>query len=437
MSKILLKIFNIVFPFTDFLYILQLEEYDSARYIHDLPRFFLRRNIQKRDTLKFTKRAKTTLLLSGLFFVSSLLFIRISPVFLPFLLLLIPFFVLIPNVLLTPMYEFIKKQVQYKAGRRVATCEQLKIVAIAGSYGKTTTKQFLYEFLRFTKRTQVIPGNINTPTGIANWVLTNLKLNTEILIVEMDTYFKGEITSSCRITPPDIAIITSIGDQHIERFGTKQKMARAIVEVFDNTKVDASLFILKSEYRKLMDMGIPMPNNINIVDVMHTLKTNIVSDSAKQDLSLAVSVAQTLNVPKSLLADSLKSLETPDRRQKITTLYGYQAIDDSYNISFTTATAGLSRARQYADEQKKKLLVVTAGIPEVGIDSKSINSQYADALAKTADHVVILNSIYANILKRDRFDIFNSVPEVFENNERFPAEEYILLMQPELTDLYY
>src|SRR3989344_6459728 len=153
MSKIISKIY----PIPDFLYLLQLEEYESKRYFRLLKRFFWRRSLQKRGQLKYTKRVKLTLCLA-----------------LPFCILvppLIPLWVGISNVILNPYFEWIKTKIQKRATLYFKQKNtKTKVIAIAGSYGKTTTKNYIYELVKYNYKTQMIPGNINTPAGIAFWI---------------------------------------------------------------------------------------------------------------------------------------------------------------------------------------------------------------------------------------------------------------------------
>lgn len=438
MLKNLSKLYKAILPFEDFLYILQLEEYDNMRYISRIPRFFFRRNLQVRDTLKFTSRIQTTYLLAFGIFILSLPLSLLTPPILVVSPLLIPLYVGLANNLLTPFYEFMKLKLQKKAAQVVKSKKNLKIIAIAGSYGKTTTKNFLYELIRFNKRTQMVPGNINTPTGIAAWVMKELNAQTEILLVEMDSYFIGEIARSCMVTTPDIAIITSIGDQHIERFGSVKKMAQAIVEVFTHAKPTAHYFIFDAHIAKLRKLQVKIPKKITVVEEKETdIKTNVTSHSTKIDLHMAINVAQMLNIPKTIIVDTARKLTLPDRRQKPVTMYGYDAIDDSYNISATTAREGIMAARLFAKAKKKKLLVITAGIPELGPDNIKANGEYGKYLAKNADAVIVLNSIFLKEIMQPSFEIATNFSNAWEVAKKYSPRKYVVLVQPELTDLYY
>jgi len=393
------KIINIIFPFSDFLYLIQLEEYESNRYLRLLPRFFLRRNFQKRGKLVLTSRAQTTLVTSIGLTAFFIFFLNILSV------ILIPLWILLANIILSPLYESLKLNIQKKASKYFSENFNGKVIAVAGSFGKTTTKNYIYSLIKFNYKTQMVPGNINTPTGIANWVLKNLEKSTEILIVEMDSYFIGEIARSCAITPPDIAVLTNIEDQHLERLGSRENLKKALNEVFDYAKPGA---------KKIKNK--------------------------KTSLDNAIEVAKILGIPKDIVNDTKKRLQKPSRRGDIKNIHGFKTIDHSYNISTKTAIKNLSEASETAKTKKKKLIVITAGIPELGRENKDGNINYAKALKKSGTEIVLLKSIlhknYVNNL--DNYKLVGDMNKAWETiKKEYSPKDYMVLMQPELGDNYY
>lgn len=386
-----MDLFKNLFPISDFLYLLQLEEYESKRYFHLLPRFFFRRNFQKRGRLVYTKRIKITL-------AFALPFCIIFP--------LIPVWIGLANLILTPYFENIKLTIQERAAKYFLENFKGRVIAIAGSFGKTTTKNYIYELIKYNYKTQMIPGNINTPTGIANWVLTKLKKNTEILIVEMDTYFIGEIAKSCKITPPDIAILTNTYDQHLERLGSRANWKKALNEIFDCAK----------------------PNAIKI-------------RNKKSNLDYVLEVAKILNIPKDIVNDTVKKLQKPDRRGDIKIIHSFETIDESYNISEVTARLALQNALSLTKKRKKKLIVITGGIPELGEENKDANINYGKLLSKSGAEVILLKTIfYKDLLKGLGSNVISAsgMANAWETiQKKFSPKNHLVLMQPELGDQYY
>lgn len=386
-----MKSITAIFPILDFLYLLQLEEYETKRYFNTIKRFFWKRNLQKRGQLVFTKRIKITLALS----------LPLSIVLFP----LTPLWVGLANMALNPYFESIKSNIQKRAADYFQkTNTHTKVIAIAGSYGKTTTKNFIYQLIKYNYKTQMVPGNINTPTGIANWILTSFDPNSDVLLVEVDSYFIGEIKKSLTITPPDISVLTNIGDQHLERFGNKQNLKTALLEVFDYTKNNA----------------------IKIKD-----KTS--------NLEYALEVARILDIPKDIIKDTTGKLIKPDRRGDVKIIHNFEVIDESYNISLATATSTLENAVNLANKKHKKLIVIAAGIPELGEENKDSNRKLGLMLHQKADKIILLKSILHKdvLINSDKFILANDLSHAWEILKDYDPQKYIILMQPELNDLYY
>lgn len=435
------------------MYILQQEEYSSNRFIYWLPRFFFKRNIQVRDTLKYTKRVKVTLGLAVVFFVldSILLHILGLTILVPFTLLLIPIYVFIANYFLTSYYNWIKRNIRVEAEEKLKKLPSVKVITVAGSYGKTTVKNFLQQIIRYSYKTQMIPGNINTPAGIANWINKELSPDTEVLISEVDSFEIGEIAKSTKILRPDIAIITNIGDQHLVRFGSRENLASALSETFVYSKMNAKLISTKEVFEMVNmtsegdDSGDNSREKIAIdeYDIDHLDVVANLSESNKTNLMFALQVARVLNIPERFIDDALTRLTLPDRRQKLTdNILGFQGIDDSYNISFSTAIAGIQESKKQASINNKKLLVITAGIPELSEENMDKNIELGKILAKNADHVIVLKSILhediVSGLKDSSFEIVDSFKKLVDTElSKFNKDEWFLLLQPELNDLYY
>jgi UDP-N-acetylmuramoyl-tripeptide--D-alanyl-D-alanine ligase len=452
-SKILSKTYKAIFPFADFLYILQQEDYSTQRYLKWLPRFFWRRNFQVRDHLYYTQRATITLFFIVAVWLCSLgaILIYLGNILFDIIVILIwlvgiPIAVLIGNAMLSPVYVVARRRVLQRAGEKVKRQKNLRVISVAGSFGKTTTKNFIHQLVRQNYRTQMIPGNINTPLGIANWIMRDLRVGTELLIVEIDGYNKDEVADSSRMVPADIAIITNIGDQHLERFGDRENLAAALGEVFHFAKPNGVLIANPETAQILKKMSYRITiTDENTLGVLGDLRNKLgsISISSREDLTFAIKAAKQLNIPDDFIIHSCQNLEVPDRRQKITTMYGYDCIDDSYNISFTTAQAGIAAAHRFAETTHKKLLAVTAGIPELGPNDQDKNRILGELLAQTADHVIILNSMFAAEIatgihdeeKRSTCLDLKTFLEVAHT--KFPPEQWVLFMEPELTDLYY
>ena len=111
------------------------------------------------------------------------------------------------------------------------------VVAITGSYGKTSTKGHLAHLLGTSRQVVVSPASFNNRAGLARAVNEQLGEGTQVFIAEMGTYGPGEITELCRWCRPDVSIITAIGPVHLERFGSEERVLRAKAEILEPAPV--------------------------------------------------------------------------------------------------------------------------------------------------------------------------------------------------------
>ena len=109
------------------------------------------------------------------------------------------------------------------------------IIAITGSYSKTTTKNILAQILSQKNKTFSTPESFNNRLGIAKAINENLKNNDEISIIEMGTYGFGEIREMCSWVRPHISVITGIAPVHLERMKTLENILDAKSEIVDLT----------------------------------------------------------------------------------------------------------------------------------------------------------------------------------------------------------
>ena len=442
LSRALYRTCNAFFPFSDFIYILQLEEYSSRRFLKWMPRFFFRRNLQIRQHVEW--RARATIVCAGAL-ILWLLGLALIWWLLPSLLIALWFLFAIPicvlgtNSALTIPFSLAHTRLRQKAAKNAAEFQKRgKIIVIAGSFGKTTTKHFLEQLARYNFRVQMTPGNVNTPAGIAAWLLEGVKSGTDLLIIEADGYSKREYQETGEMVHADIVVLTNVGDQHLERFGTRERLADAIAEVVASARKDA-IVVCTQETRDALRKNVFENRSLHILTPD---SEGGLSASNAVNLSLARETARILNIPEVIITDSASKLELPDRRQKPTTMYGYEAIDDSYNISWTTAQAGIAAAADAAKASGKKLLVITAGIMELNAENCDKNFRLGELLAKTADHTIVLRSMFAPEVVRGigthPHTIAPSLTTFLQDaHAQFNPREWFLLVQPEMHDLYY
>ncbi len=459
------RLINIILPFSDFIYILQLEEYSTKRFLKWLPKFFFRRNIQVRQKLVFTKKVKLIYALSVLLYLvdlSLVIFLFHTSIFVALIVVLqnlsIPLYVLVSCFLVEEiLFKRLKRNKRVIAKNKLSKSSKLKVIVIAGSFGKTTVKNFLYQLLEYSHKVVMIPGNINTPMGIANWINDKFDADAEVLLAEVDSYEQGEIANSMEILNADFAIITNIADQHLERFGNIVNLTRSLVETFSGSKTDAFLLANSDTISKINQYTnfdtskvFCLEKDKHLLDFENEVLKEI--DAVKKSLSpsniynldLSLAIVNKIGFKKRFLISALQRLELPDRRQKVSNnIFGFEGIDDSYNICYSSAIAALERIYKLAQDNHKKIMVITAGIPELSKENQDKNFMLGAEISKICDFCFILKSDFARDLEsgfkdNKKYKIVESLNKLIKHElANFDKNQWMILLQPELNDLYY
>lgn len=445
--KTFLKISNTLVPFRDFVYIAQLEEYRIDRFYKWACRFFFRRNIEKREHLVWTLRARLLLLVSVVLWITGIVgaysMAGISGALVAVVLLSLgtPLIVGIALYLLIPFVAWAHRHAVGVATRRVALYKNLTVVLIAGSFGKTTTKHFLYELIRLHKKTQMTPGTINTTVGVAQWIIRSLRDDTEVLLLEADAYAVGDIAEIAHMAPPGVAIITALGDQHMERLKTRETLVHATAEAFTESLPTAVCIAPASVHAEIADVG----TRIRIVSdvLVHADEESLVVQHAlpiRQSLRLAVCAAYALGVPNTFFKDVLANPPVPERRGVYTILHGYECLDYSFNVTLTTAHEALKDAQARAQKAHKKLLVVTGGITEAQ-DTYTENQELGARCGEYADHTIVIETMFTSDVRlglgtKPHSTVSDVAPYIPRSLQNFNPQEWFILLLPELGDLY-
>ena len=127
----------------------------------------------------------------------------------------------------------------------------LKVCAVTGSNGKTTTKDILAGLLSLKYKVQKTQGNLNNHIGLPLTILS-LEKDTEVAVLEMGMSDFGEIDFLSRLARPDAAIITNIGDAHLQDLGSREGICQAKMEIVNGLAEDG-LFVYPGEETLIRD----------------------------------------------------------------------------------------------------------------------------------------------------------------------------------------
>jgi len=283
----------------------------------------------------------------------------------------------------------------------------LKIIAITGSYGKTSLKNFLAYLLGAQYSVYATPRSVNTFAGIVADINTKLPMDTDYYIVEAGARGKGDILEITNLIQHHYAILGKIGEAHIEYFKTIDAIKEAKSEILASRRLEYALIyennhiytpieheLFPKEIRELEATLEGTRFELLIDGKFYSFSTAILGAFNAINLSAAIAMAYKLHVPIETIQKLVSELTpTPHRLQKIQA-NNRVIIDDSFNGNIEGMLEGIRLASLY--EGRK--IIVTPGLVE---SSDEANTRLALAIDSTFDIAIITGDLNAKLLSRN------------------------------------
>ena len=332
--------------------------------------------------------------------------------------MLLPLFVDLALFALAPLeYRLIGRYVTRATGivRRVRPT----VVAITGSYGKTSTKGYLAHLLADRFAVVASPKSFNNRAGLARTVNEHLVVGTEVLIAEMGTYRPGEIAALCSWLTPRISVITAIGPVHLERFKSLDRTLAAKSEIAASAEVvvlnvdDARLAglaaRLRAEGRRVIgaSAGAPasgvVPGDVVVREEEGKLALEVDGElvgsvplaaaatlPAATNAACAAAAALALGCRAEDLLSRLADLPVAENRlARSVTARGVVILDDTFNSNPAGARLALAELARNALPGGRRV-VVTPGMVELGPLQVEENAALGAAIAAVASDLVVV-----------------------------------------------
>lgn len=279
------------------------------------------------------------------------------------------------------------------------------VIGITGSYGKTSTKAYLARLLRETHSTVASPASFNNRMGLARTVNEHLVAGTEVLIAEMGTYGKGEISALCSWIAPDVGVLTAIGPVHLERFGSLDKIVEAKAEILAGARTavinvdDPLLSVLADRIKiEVIRCSTGDAQADVFVDATQTRAVFVrgseiatLDDPAvfPSNLACALGAALAIGAPMAGVAPAIGDLPNAQHRQTVSVSdLGFTIIDDTYNSNPAGARSALATLQRVAADRRRVL--VTPGMVELGTGQYRENLALGSLAAGEVTDVVIV-----------------------------------------------
>jgi len=308
---------------------------------------------------------------------------------------LVPLALVGANLVLAPFEARTQRRYWNEAHDKLRRLDPM-VIAITGSFGKTSVKHILGHILETAAPTLITPGSVNTAMGIARVIRERLQPHHRYLVVEMGAYGPGSIRRLCALTPPRMGIVTAIGLAHYERFKSLETVAEAKFELAEAVAAhggttivaaDALGFAAPRRFAEahpgmLVSVGAEPDAAVALTDLRqdgdgialtvtwrgrpYRLRAPLFGLHQGRNVALAFAAACTLGlVPEDVVASLRTAPQIAHRLEVKRQGGGAVLIDDAYNSN----PVGFASALELLDVLRRpggRRILVTPGMVELG-----------------------------------------------------------------------
>lgn len=334
---------------------------------------------------------------------------------------------------------------------------KLLVIGITGSYGKSSTKEYISQILENKFTLLKTPETKNTPIGIAMTILSGLKGKVQVFVVEMGAYKKGEIAQICNLVQPQVGVLTAVSNQHLSLFGTIQNTIEAKYELIEslpknglalfngNNENARELFTKTTKKKALYEWVSKQKKNsskdaaavknpeikaFNIIvgktwisfDVKlkndsFSLKAPLLGAHTIENILPAIYIADYLGMNRTEIVKAVSTLQPLAKTMVFHKLInGATIINDTYNISPDSVLAALMYMKIY---KGKKILVLEPMI-ELGGRAKQEHFEIGKQISQVCDYLFLTKkNFYKSIMQgiragKGRCEVFVDKPAQIE-----------------------
>jgi len=321
-----------------------------------------------------------------------------------------------------PFVVLLRWQTIKKAKLKRESFKDLLVIGITGSYGKTSTKEFLYTILSKKFNVLKTKEHQNSEIGVSLCILNDLKPEHEIFIVEMGAYGRGGIKLLSDIAKPKIGILTGINEQHLALFGSQTNIIKAKYELIESLP-DNGLAIFNGDNKYCLELYqktekpkkilSAKPRELNFhLDIWaegiilqkgyiffracteancEDFKAYLSGSHFVPNLLAAICVAKELGMTLEQIAKTVLKIKSPKNTMNIFKgIKNLVIIDDSYSANPEGVFAALDYLKLYTG----KKIVVLPCLIELGKTAKEIHYRIGEKIGEVCDAAIVTTKDY-------------------------------------------
>ncbi|MBN2894631.1 MAG: UDP-N-acetylmuramoyl-tripeptide--D-alanyl-D-alanine ligase [Campylobacterales bacterium] len=299
------------------------------------------------------------------------------------------------------MEKFLFAAYQKQAAKKLASMPQLRIVAITGSYGKTSIKNFVTQILSGRYKVYATPRSVNTIGGIIRDINESLPLDTEIYVCEAGARERGDIYAIAQLLHPHIVVVGKVGPQHLEYFKSVENIVRTKLELIQSDRLERAFVhssVTNEPHPKVTFFG---DGRLHVEATLEGTRfelsgvqyeTKVLGAFQTININAAILVVQALGMEDEAIVRAVRNLRSVEHRLERIDAGGKIILDDGYNGNID----GMLEAIRLCSLHSGRKVIVTPGLVEA---TPELNQQLISAINEVFDIAIITGALNAALFE--------------------------------------
>ena len=327
----------------------------------------------------------------------------------------------------------------------------IKLIAITGSNGKTTTKELVTGILAKKFNLISTQGNLNNHIGVP-LTLLQMKRDTQIAVIEMGANHCGEIAYLCKMAKPTHGLITNIGHAHIEGFGSYANIIEAKAELYKWIRKSNGIIFQNSENPVLHGISNSADNIISYgarvddknkfsvinadpnLEIMWkygkeeiVLNTSLFGTYNIENLTAAIAIGIYFGVEPYLIKNSIESYKPQNNRSQIKKTTENLLILDAYNANPTSIMASINDFLNISGSNK---IMFLGDMYELGLESEDEHKKIAEFIKdKNVLKIYLIGKNFSKAAGNTSLTCFNNIDDCIKHIIANPVKTSTVLLK--------
>ena len=380
------------------------------------------------------------------------------------------YIVYLANIINKPIEKIVYLYYKNKANKKLKNLNHMEVIAVTGSYGKTSTKNIISDILNIKYIAFPTPQNFNTNYGLIRTINEYIDKYNDYFVAELGAFRRGDIKSRASIVKPKYGILTKIGTAHLDTFGSIENTTKTKFELIESLPSDGIAFLniddeLQVNYHlknkvKVVWYGLSVEADVYASDIKYSsdgmsfkvhfkndkksydFTTKLLGESNVYNILAGIAVGKELGLSIAELQRGVLQIKPIEHRLQIKKYGQITYIDDAYNSN----PVGSKMALDVLKLMPGKKVIITPGMIEMGNKQYEVNYNFGKYIADSVDLAILVGieqtkpiqkGLLDSKFDKDKLLMLNDVKEAISIAQNyFPNKETYILLENDLPDIF-